>query len=151
MIVARRRVAAGRISKDAGQAFTQLQPGLLEGGELTIHAANGAQLSYLTDAGKTHEGYGAFDQVPPFRRHRTAVSVTSRDIRLAKIANARAQLWLGDVLVQEVKLHDEPADFPADESNVKVGPEPLGADETLGWWVKSQPREWQVGRYPARP
>ena len=29
--------------------FAQLQPGALEGGELTIHAANDAQLSYLTE------------------------------------------------------------------------------------------------------
>ncbi len=108
------------------------------------------QLSYRTDDGKTSESYGLYDRVQPFRHHRAAVSVTSRDLRLAKVANARAQLWLGDVLLHEELLRKEPADFPEDESHVKVGPDPLPPDETLGAWVKSEGREWKVGRYPGR-
>jgi hypothetical protein len=108
------------------------------------------QIGYVDDKGKTYEGWAIYDGMKPSARHMAATSLSSRDLRLADIANARVQLWLDDLLIAESLLKPEPKEFPVEESNVLVGPDLLGPDETLNAGTRARMRKYTPGRYPGR-
>ncbi len=107
----------------------------------------GVQISYRTDRDQTLEGYGIYENMRPYSHHRAAVSLTARGLHYAEVVNARVQLWVADVMLDEAKLHDEPADFPPEESHVQVGPDLLGASESLSAGAKADVLLFKVGKY----
>ena len=79
-------------------------------------------IAYLTDKGKTLEGFATYDQVRPYKHHRAATSLSSRMLRLADVTNARLQLWIDDfLLTEQLWKADGPKEFPYEDSNVQVG------------------------------
>jgi len=106
-------------------------------------------LAYVTEKGKTLEGFAKYDRMRPYKRHRAATSLSSRMLRLQDLTNARIQLWIDDFLLAESHWKDDgPKEFPYEESNVVVGPDLLREEETLGAGVKADLRRYSVGRYP---
>jgi hypothetical protein len=107
------------------------------------------ELAYLTDDGRALLGWGTFDDVAPFRRHRAAASLTGGFLRGARVANLRVRLMVGDALLAEELLRPAPAEFPVEKGGVVSGPDLISPDETLGTFVRGRLRgEWQVGRCP---
>jgi hypothetical protein len=106
-------------------------------------------LAYLAEGGKTFEGYATYDHVKPNNRHRAATSLSSRDLRLKNLVNARIQLWVDDLLIGESLWKPErPKDFPVEKSHVVVGPDLLKENESLGVSSHSNFKNYAVGRYP---
>ena len=106
------------------------------------------QLSYLTDAPKSFEGFAKYREMEPFGHHRAAFSMSHRAFRLKDVVNGRAQLWLDGVLLGESLKAETPADFPWVDESVMEGPELLGEDDTLGARVKAKLEDYRIGRYP---
>ena len=61
--------------------------------------------------------------------------------------NGRVQLWIADVLLQEVLLRESPAEFPPETSHVMFGPDLLKADESLSAGARADVKIFKVGRY----
>jgi hypothetical protein len=109
------------------------------------------ELGYLADDGRALLGFGTFDEVAPFCRHRAAAGLTGGFLRGARVANLRVRLFIGDVLLAETLLAPAPAEFPAEADGVRTGPDLLSPDETLGTNVRGRLRgEWGVGGFPGR-
>jgi hypothetical protein len=108
------------------------------------------QIGYVTDKKETFEGWAVYDEVRPSTHHRAATSLSSRDLRLADLVNARVQLWLDGLLLHESRLKPEATEFPEQAGNVIIGPDLLGPDETLNSGAQANMRTYQVGRYPGR-
>ncbi len=105
------------------------------------------QISYRTDRDKTLEGFATFNRVRPYRRHRAAVCLSARDLHYAEVANARVQLFVGDVLLAESLLAKSPADFPLEDSHVVFGPDLLKSSESLSAGARADLRLYKIGRY----
>lgn len=107
----------------------------------------GIQLSYFTSREQTLQSYGVYENMRPCSRHCAAVSLTARGLHYAEVANARVQLWIGDVMLHEAKLSDEPAGFPPEESHVLTGPDLLTSAESLSAGARADVRLFKVGVY----